>query len=57
MTNQRAQHDPKAAAFKHFFNVILIGLSAHDLTRKYQSCVDEAEAETDGEVEFICYIR
>ncbi len=57
MSSQHPKHDPKAAAFKYFFTAILIELSACDLTRKHQPCVDEAEAESDGEVEFICYIR
>ena len=57
MSSQHAKHDPKAAAFTHFFTAILIELSARDLTRKHQPCVDESEGESDGEVEFICYIR
>ena len=57
MTSQHPKHDPKAAAFKYFFTAILIELSACDLTRKHEPCVDEAEAESDGEVEFICYVR
>ena len=57
MSSQHAKHDPKAAAFTNFFTALLIELSAHELTRKHWPCVDEAEAESDGEVEFICYVK
>lgn len=58
MTSQHAKHDPKAAAFTHFFNVLLIELSARfDSKTPTLSSDDKVEAESDGEVKFICYIR